>query len=258
MKAMSNLPRSSPGIGSSSTRGNHYLAHTAQSLGHLLPALSRVGVGLNDVLLGLHPSLPLLRRGLLLIVRWVHRYYGAVRLLWNAPTRITAFSLFGPVSTWVRPRSSRGLPVLVHVVSQRARVLRLRRADWALAIYRTQLCCLPPPRMRSASLIASFRSSIARPTDAPVYASTGTSRPPSQNSGSGWIRCSFPVGLFHPLQHAGLSRRTPGGRRKPPHYLTAVVLKTPGVGESGEGTGECALGPTLLLTAQETPSLHRR
>ena len=64
--------------------------------------------------------------------------------------------------------------------------------------------------MRSASLIASFRSSIARPTDAPVYASTETSRPPSQNSGSGWIRCSFPVGLFHPLQHAGLSRRTPG------------------------------------------------
>ena len=23
---------------------------------------------------------------------------------------------------------------------------------------------------------------------------------------------SFPVGLFHPLQHAGLSRRTPDGR----------------------------------------------
>jgi len=24
---------------------------------------------------------------------------------------------------------------------------------------------------------------------------------------------SFPVGLFHPLQHAGLSRRTPNSRR---------------------------------------------
>ena len=24
---------------------------------------------------------------------------------------------------------------------------------------------------------------------------------------------SFPVGLFHPLQHAGLSRRSPSGRR---------------------------------------------
>jgi len=24
---------------------------------------------------------------------------------------------------------------------------------------------------------------------------------------------SFPVGLFHPLQHAGLSRRSPDGRR---------------------------------------------
>src|ERR1700682_3902795 len=83
--------------------------------------------------------------------------------------------------------------------------------------------------MRSASLIASFRSSIARPTDAPVYASTETSRPPSQNSGSGWIRCSFPVGLFHPLQHAGLSRRTPGRMSK-----TAPLVNSPGVrrGES--------------------------
>jgi len=25
---------------------------------------------------------------------------------------------------------------------------------------------------------------------------------------------SFPVGLFHPLQHAGLSRRSPSRRRK--------------------------------------------
>jgi hypothetical protein len=24
---------------------------------------------------------------------------------------------------------------------------------------------------------------------------------------------SFPVGLFHPLQHAGLSQRSPGGRQ---------------------------------------------
>ena len=35
-----------------------------------------------------------------------------------------------------------------------------------------------------------------------------TSRSPPQDSGSGWIRYSFPVGLFHSLQHAGLSRRT--------------------------------------------------
>src|SRR5438034_10712680 len=55
----------------------------------------------------------------------------------------------------------------------------------------------------------TFRSSITRPTDALVYASTATSRSQPQVSGSGWIRYSFPVGLFHPLQHAGLTRRTP-------------------------------------------------
>jgi len=30
---------------------------------------------------------------------------------------------------------------------------------------------------------------------------------------------SFPVGLFHPLQHAGLSRRSPGGRPSAPNIV---------------------------------------
>src|ERR1700733_8922284 len=120
------------------------LTHTAQSLGHPFPALCRVSVGLNDVLLGPRPYLPYLRRGLSLFVRQVHRYYGAVQLLWSVPARCAAISLFGPVSIPVGSRGSRGLPVLVHVVSQRARVLRLRRASWPLAILRSQLCCLPP------------------------------------------------------------------------------------------------------------------
>src|ERR1700704_3300954 len=47
------------------------------------------------------------------------------------------------------PRRSRGLPVLVHVVSQRARVLRLRRTDCSLAIIAIQPCCLPPIRRES-------------------------------------------------------------------------------------------------------------
>jgi hypothetical protein len=42
--------------------------------------------------------------------------------------------LRGPASFPFGPRRSRGLPVLVHVVSQRARVLRLRRTDCSLAI----------------------------------------------------------------------------------------------------------------------------
>jgi hypothetical protein len=46
--------------------------------------------------------------------------------------RIMAFGLRGP-SLIVRPRRAGDPPVLVHVVSQRARVLRLRRTDSPLA-----------------------------------------------------------------------------------------------------------------------------
>jgi len=31
-----------------------------------------------------------------------------------------------------------------------------------------------------------------------------------KTQGQDGVAFSFPVGLFHPLQHAGLSRRTPG------------------------------------------------
>jgi hypothetical protein len=66
------------------------------------------------------------------------------------------------------------------------------------------------PSERSRRPVPSaFRSSIARPTDTSVYASSGISRRRLQDSRPRWIRCSFPVGLFHPLQHAGLSRRSP-------------------------------------------------
>src|ERR1700740_2884799 len=88
-------------------------SHTVQSLGHSFPALCRAGVGLNDVLLGPHPFLPRLRRRSL--------------FFW-------CFGLRRPVSFLFGPRRSRGLPVLVHVVSQRARVLRLRRTVCSLAI----------------------------------------------------------------------------------------------------------------------------
>jgi hypothetical protein len=73
-------------------------------------------------------------------------------------------------------RRSRGLPVLVHVVSQRARVLRLRRTVCSLAFIAKQPCCLPPIRRESAPWFCVFRSSIARPTDTPVYASSDISR----------------------------------------------------------------------------------
>jgi len=48
------------------------LPHTAQSLGHVVPALGRGRARLPGVLLGLHPFLPTLRRRWHSIVRVVH------------------------------------------------------------------------------------------------------------------------------------------------------------------------------------------
>jgi len=69
---------------------------------------------------------------------------------------------------------------------------------------------LPSVNTKTSALrsIHCFHSSITRPTYAPFYASRSASRLPVQDTGSGWIRVSFPVGLFHSLLHAGLSRRT--------------------------------------------------
>src|SRR5450432_1373502 len=109
-----------------------YFPHTVQSLGHALPALCRVHARRNDVFLRLCPSLPSLRRRLPSLVRSVHRYYGTVRLLQRVRVRRAACGLRGPALI-LRPRRTGDLPVLVHVVSQRARVLRLRRTDTPLA-----------------------------------------------------------------------------------------------------------------------------
>src|ERR1700674_4788315 len=108
-------------------------SRTAQSLGHSFPALCRARVGPNDVLLGPRPSLPNLRRRLPFFVRLVHWYCGAVRLLHSVHVRRSALRLLGPASALTGSRRSGGLPVLVHVVSQRAQVLRLRRIRWLLA-----------------------------------------------------------------------------------------------------------------------------
>jgi len=68
-------------------------------------------------------------------------------------------------------------------------------------------CGLPQVLTRSPPGTA-FSKLNTQPTDASVYASPAASRRPTQDSRSGWSRFSFPVGLFHPLQHAGLSRRS--------------------------------------------------
>src|SRR5229473_4742270 len=175
-----------------------YLPHTVQPLGHALPALCRVHVRLNDVLLRLCPSLPNLRRRSPSFVRLAHRYYGTVRLLQHVHVRIAACGLRGPALI-VRPRRAGDLPVLVHVVSQRARVLRLRRTEQSTRDYRG--CCVAFLHSEGSRrpVPSAFRSSIARPTDTSVYASSDASRHRLQDSRPGWIRCSpFPWGSFIP------------------------------------------------------------
>src|SRR6202171_1755960 len=186
-------------------------SHTVQSLGHALPALCRVHVRRNDVLLRLCPSLPNLRRRSPLFVRLVHRYYGTVRLLQRVHARRSVHGLRGPALI-ARPRRAGDLPVLVHVVSQRARVLRLRRTGKPLALAWLP-CCLPPFGKESASCTIGF-SKLNSP--APRYLCLRFKRhlamPPARLEARMESLFSFPVGLFHPLQHAALSRRSPNSR----------------------------------------------
>ena len=102
------------------------------------------------------------------------------------------FMALGPASI-LRPKRTGDLPVLVHVVSQRAQVLRLRRTETTTRDLAWLPCCLPPQERSRHPVPSAFRSSIARPTDTSVYASSGISRSRLQDSRPGWIRYSpFP------------------------------------------------------------------
>src|SRR5208282_5760111 len=115
------------------------------------------------------------------------RYYGTVRLLRHVHVRRAAYGLRGPALI-VRPRRAGDLPVLVHVVSQRARVLRLRRTEQPLAISAAAVLPSSYSEWSRHPDLRAFRSSIAPPTDASVSASRNTSRCPLQDSRPGWIR----------------------------------------------------------------------
>src|SRR6476660_9228323 len=71
-------------------------------------------------------------------------------------------------------------------------------------------CFLPPTRNEVGILIFGlFAAQLPRP---PVPLSTLQETPrgvPSKTRGQDGFATSFPVGLLHPLQHAGLTRRTP-------------------------------------------------
>src|SRR2546422_11058889 len=70
--------------------------------------------------------------------------------------------------------------------------------------------CLPPTRNGVGTLIYGlFAAQLPRP---PMPLSTLQETPhdaPRKTRGQDGFATSFPVGLLHPLQHAGLARRTP-------------------------------------------------
>src|SRR6184192_478448 len=73
---------------------------------------------------------------------------------------------------------------------------------------------------------SAFRSSIARPTGTSGLRFTRhLTVPPARLEARMESLFSFPVGLFHPLQHAGLSRRTPDCR--PSGSLAAMITSAP-------------------------------
>ncbi len=133
-------------------------------------------------------------------------------LLLHVHVRRSVYGLRGPVLIR-RPRRAGDLPVLVHVVSQRARVLRLRRTDKSLAI--DVVVVLPsslPERSRHPVPNGLFEAQSPGP---PIPLSTLQARPRDlacKTRGQDGFAAPFSCRLFHPLQHAGLSRRTPSTR----------------------------------------------
>ena len=95
----------------------------------------------------------------------------------------------------------------MHVVSQRARVLRLRRTDCSLAfIASNRVAFLHQERV--GILILRFSKLNPGP---PIPLSTLQATPRDaacKTEGQDGVAVSFLVGLFHSLQHAGLTRRT--------------------------------------------------
>src|SRR6266436_4836230 len=84
------------------------------------------------------------------------------------------------------------------------------------------LCCLPPTRNEVGILIYGlFAAQWPRP---PMPLSTLQAAPRGvacKTRGQDGFATSFPVGLLHPLQHAGLSRRTPVDPKFLAHLVTS-------------------------------------
>src|SRR5580704_10171422 len=74
--------------------------------------------------------------------------------------------------------------------------------------YRRRRCCLPQPRQSRRSRIKLSRSSIPGPPMPLFTLHVPPRHSPRKTRGQDGFAISFPAGLFHPLLHAGLTRRT--------------------------------------------------
>jgi hypothetical protein len=162
----------------------------------------------SDVLLQLRPSLPDLRRKSPSIVQPVHRYYGAVRLLQHVHVRRTALAFTDrpshfPKAYWRSPGYRACCLVSVPGLF-----------DYAGPDSHSRLTLLPRclPLSRNRVGILFFRVFEAQ-SPRPLHLRLTLRNPPHdvfrKTRGQDRVACSFPVGLLHPLQHAGLPRRTP-------------------------------------------------
>src|SRR6266851_7834974 len=71
-------------------------------------------------------------------------------------------------------------------------------------------CCLPPTRNEVGVLIYGLFAAQSPRPPMPLSTLQETSHDvPCKTRGQDGFATSFPVGLLHPLQHAGLSRRSP-------------------------------------------------
>ena len=151
------------------------------------------------------PSLPGLRRWFPNLVRPVLRYFAEVRLLPGVHARRSALSLLGPVCDWLSFRRHGGLPVLVHVVSQRAR--GLRRGHGGNSRFRCRRCGFPLVCKGSTPRTGVYAAQY--PAHRCLYLRFGLRlATPAARLEVRMVRYSFPAGLFHSLLHAGLARRS--------------------------------------------------
>ena len=187
------------------------LSHTAQSLGHSFPALCRARVGLSDVLLGprAFPPQPPPRMAPLCSAG-----SSVLRRSPTPPERACPPYGFAPSRTGLAPawtetlRRSPGSRACCF--SACAGFLDYAGPAGHSRFIATSRVAFPNVGMEFSALVDGF-SKLNRPAHRyPCLRFDRTPRDARRKTrGQDGFAFSFLVGLFHSLQHAGLSRRTP-------------------------------------------------